>query len=139
MKDSCRFDQRSSAPATAALRFAVLVVALEAAGCGGTDRQAGAGAPAAGEPAPAAAAIDRAGIVLDGDIAEWPTNLNVVADSAHLYFRVKIEGETDTLQAMRRPRMASRSLRLRSRASSVNFPLLSSRYTICPRSLTSVP
>lgn len=105
MKDSCRFDQRSSAPATAALRFAVLLVALEAAGCGGTDRQAGAGAAAAGEPAPAAA-VDRAGIVLDGDIAEWPTNLNVVADSAHLYFRVKIEGETDALQAMRRPLLA---------------------------------
>jgi endonuclease/exonuclease/phosphatase family metal-dependent hydrolase len=92
--------------AVAALRIGAVLIMLGAAGCGGADHQTGAGPrQPAGQAAPPDA-FDRAGIVLDGDIAEWPTNLNVVADSVYLYFRVKIEGENDTLQAMRRPLLA---------------------------------
>lgn len=39
-------------------------------------------------------------ITLDGDISEWPKHTAVTADSQYLYFRVKIEGEARTLQAM---------------------------------------
>lgn len=39
-------------------------------------------------------------ITLDGDISEWPKHSAVTADTQYLYFRVKIEGEPRTLQAM---------------------------------------
>lgn len=52
-------------------------------------------------PAPADAEI-----VLDGAVDDWRPNASVVADSTHLYFRVKVAGTDQTLQGMARPLLA---------------------------------
>lgn len=66
-------------------------------------------APPVAPPAPGArllSAPPRADITLDGDIAEWPQNVTVAADSSHLYFRVTVASEAGPIQAMRRPLLA---------------------------------
>lgn len=41
-------------------------------------------------------------IVVDGDVSEWPTNATFRADKDWLYFRVRVEGELQALQASSR-------------------------------------
>ncbi len=59
------------------------------------------------EPAAGPASPPRdAGITLDGEIGDWNPEMTVVADAEHLFFRVKVEGEMESLQGMRRPLLA---------------------------------
>jgi endonuclease/exonuclease/phosphatase family metal-dependent hydrolase len=97
-------------PVRRCARGAVVAVAVALAGCAGAGADSGAGPPprrpARGATAAPSAALDSADIVLDGDVSDWPPDGAVVADGAHLYFRVKVAGASETIQAMRRPLLA---------------------------------
>lgn len=91
---------------------ALLLSCALAAGCSESGGTSATPASTAAEAAPAAEALEVVGlrqwsgsqsITLDGDIGEWPDDVAVVADEHWLYFRMKLEGDTRTLQSMETP------------------------------------